>query len=115
MRAAHDCCGPIAVASVLGCTREEAWARLSKLEPRKRGWINASSVGHVLGRKVVRLHKRTTLAQWLRSDGRDAVILVARHFVHVKDGEVVTRLRIPMRGRVHSFILLNSPQQGDLF
>jgi hypothetical protein len=33
--------------------------------------------------------KRPTLARWLRDDGRDAILFVSHHFVHVSGGRVV--------------------------
>ena len=44
-------CGPAAVASVLGISREEAAHRLLEIEPQRRGWFHSKTVAKVLGRR----------------------------------------------------------------
>lgn len=111
-RRAANYCGPAAVASALGITREEAARRLLEVQPRSRGWFHWRTLAAVLrlgwGR-IVRYpdDDRPTLAAWLETDGRDAILFVSRHFVHVAGGRVVeANGREPRRGRVRVALLL---------
>lgn len=109
MRAPETYCGPTALAAVTGMTRADAWAAIAEHEPRRKGLVQGLNDCQVLGAKTVNVtprRARPTLARWLRDDGRDAIVLVSRHFVVVKGGEVVAdNGRLPMRGRVTHFVL----------
>ena len=112
-------CGPVAIASVLGITRRDAARRLLKYEPQRRGWFCWSSLANVLGprSKHVLDYKdvspRPTLARWLREDGRDAIVMVSSHFVHVRGGAVVEDNGKPCRrGWVRIVILLDGRKKS---
>jgi hypothetical protein len=95
----------------LDISKPEAFSRLIELEPRRRGWFHATSIAKVIKKPVEAIQPeglRPTLAKWLRCDGRDAVLLVSKHFVHIELGKIVEcNGRVPMRGRVDRVILLH--------
>jgi hypothetical protein len=103
-------CGPAVIASVLGITREQAAERLLEHEPSSRGAFYSSALRKVAGLPPGSTYQprgEPTLARWLREDGRDAMILVSTHFVHVSGGEVVEDNGLPKRrGRVRAVTLL---------
>ncbi len=104
-------CGPAAIASALGITREAAATKLLAHEPQSRGLFHWPSLADVVGCVGLCTFRATrpTLAKWLREDGRDAILFVARHFVHVQGGQVVEDNGYPARrGRVRAVILLGN-------
>lgn len=115
-------CGPAAIASALGISRQEAAERLLQHQPRSRGRFKWESIAGVLGItlspqlpariKRCKPHARPTLAQWLKTDGRDSILFVSSHFVHVRGGKVVEDNSWPCRrGRVKVVILTEPPRQ----
>lgn len=119
MRGVATYCGPAAVASALGITRDEAAERLLAVRPTSRGrfhWWHLAEVlfGRPMTKKnntpregIIRYTHKPTLAGWLREDARDAIVFVGGHFVHVRGGVVVEDNGWPMRrGRVWVAILL---------
>lgn len=118
-RAIATYCGPAAIASALGISRTEAAARLRAHEPRSRGRFHWPSIAKVLGipnpkRPYWRVEhylrdERPTLAAWLREDGRDAILFVSHHFVHVQGGRILEHNSWPCRrGRVKVVILVGN-------
>lgn len=107
-RAPHTYCGPAAVASALGITREEAWLRLKAVRARKsRGWVYVSQVAQVLGTRYESFPKgsRPTVRQWLKANTREAILNAAEHFLHVRDGGIVEDNGYrPLKGKVRHVI-----------
>jgi hypothetical protein len=105
-------CGPAAISSALGISREEAAARIDAAAGKRHA--RASSI-HTLAKVVgataelvtptegagtgrvgagwsftYRTHRRPTLAAWLRSNPTvEAILRAGYHFVHVRGGAIV--------------------------
>ena len=106
-------CGPAAVASVFGVSREEAAARLLAHEPRSTGSFRLHAMYRALGvaRRggqylIPAVTERWTLAKWLRLDGRDAVVATTSHWLHIRGGEVVEDNGAPKRCGIIRWVIL---------
>jgi hypothetical protein len=109
-------CGAAALAEAKGISRLEAGGMLAAhpRQRRMRGWVYFSTLQDIMGvpRGEIPPRERVTLSRWLKEDGRDALVFVARHFIVVRGGQVVEDDGYcPMRGKVRGFILLASTQE----
>jgi hypothetical protein len=125
-------CGPAAVASALGISREDAAARLDAAAGiQHTSSTNIHTIAKVLKRPCDRVvnesalgwgrahpgysnrrydgsRMRPTLAQWLRVNRRiEAVLRASNHFVHVRNGRIIeANNMVQMRARVTHEVLL---------
>ena len=120
-------CGPAVLASAMCVSRLQAAQLIRDARrhlPRRghgRGTTNIRELAWVLGKQwhgghgyvpngdgAGRPKARRTLAQWLKANPKaNAIVLVAHHYVHVCDGQVIEDNGYrPMRGRVTHAIYL---------
>lgn len=105
-------CGPAVLSTFLGISREVAAAMLLRHQPGSTGGFNTSAMCRALkvgsgSPRIVRPRPSPTFVEWLRTDGRDAIVATTTHYHLVRDGKVIednggTR----RRGRVKFVLLL---------
>lgn len=105
-------CGPAVLSTFLGISREEAGAILLRFQPGSTGGFNTGTMCRALkigsgSPRIVRPRPSPTFVEWLRTDGRDAIVATTTHYHLVQGGKVVqdnggTR----RRGRVRFVLLL---------
>ena len=139
MRPFSTYCGPAALASALGVSREDAAARLdSAAGKRHTSSTNILTIGKALGREVklvwnkaLTVHElgggkirvsgrvsrraiRPTLSAWLRENPKaHAVLRASTHFLHVRNGKIVeANGLVQPRARVTHVIHLGVTQEA---